>query len=200
MKTRTEKFARILAIMDLLSEQAKEYTTVGKKYTTDYFRKPAKFLKVIHEEIISRSHAWGPHEWMLFEIMGDEIAALEMEDVTDEQLDEMFSYHLYRARNDMRYFVGVNEASEILGITPGTVKNHCAEGKIPARKIGKTWIMDKRLLIEEGPKMKFEMNYDDVMANTGHDNESNFTDAALDAALTVTAERFNVWDEYDITQ
>jgi hypothetical protein len=39
--------------------------------------------------------------------------------------------------------MGVEEASEVWGLSSGYIKNLCAEGKIISRKIGKTWIIDK---------------------------------------------------------
>ncbi|MGG1571646.1 helix-turn-helix domain-containing protein [Fictibacillus sp. NRS-1165] len=42
--------------------------------------------------------------------------------------------------------MGVEEASRITGIPEGTIKNHCAAGKITAKKIGKTWVIDKTKL------------------------------------------------------
>ena len=39
--------------------------------------------------------------------------------------------------------MGVNEAAELWNTTPGYIKNLCAKGKIKARNIGKTWIIDK---------------------------------------------------------
>lgn len=39
--------------------------------------------------------------------------------------------------------IGVEEAAEILELSPGTVKNMCAEGKLYSKKVGKTWILDK---------------------------------------------------------
>lgn len=39
--------------------------------------------------------------------------------------------------------IGVNEASELWGLSPGYVKNLCAEGKIKSKKIGKTWVILK---------------------------------------------------------
>lgn len=42
--------------------------------------------------------------------------------------------------------IGVDEAAEILGLSAGTVKNMCAANKLPCKKIGKTWILDKTLL------------------------------------------------------
>ncbi|SME05954.1 Helix-turn-helix domain protein [Bacillus paranthracis] len=45
--------------------------------------------------------------------------------------------------------IGVNEAASILNVSPGHVKNLCAQGKIVAKKIGKTWVIDK-LKLKEG--------------------------------------------------
>ncbi|TPE70689.1 helix-turn-helix domain-containing protein [Halalkalibacterium halodurans] len=42
--------------------------------------------------------------------------------------------------------IGVEEAGEILGLSPGTVKNYCNEGKLAAQKIGKTWVLDRNNL------------------------------------------------------
>lgn len=42
--------------------------------------------------------------------------------------------------------IGVNEAASILNASPGYVKNLCAQGKIVAKKIGKTWVIDRSRL------------------------------------------------------
>lgn len=42
--------------------------------------------------------------------------------------------------------IGVNEAASILKVSSGHVKNLCAEGKIVAKKVGKTWVIDKSRL------------------------------------------------------
>ena len=42
--------------------------------------------------------------------------------------------------------IGVNDAAIILNVSSGHVKNLCAEGKIVAKKIGKTWVIDKSKL------------------------------------------------------
>ena len=39
--------------------------------------------------------------------------------------------------------MGVNEAGKVWGLQPMYVKNLCAEGKVQAIKIGKTWIIDR---------------------------------------------------------
>lgn len=51
--------------------------------------------------------------------------------------------------------IGVEEAAEILNLSPGTVKNKCAAGELPSKKIGKTWILDKtNLKTKETATMK----------------------------------------------
>lgn len=39
--------------------------------------------------------------------------------------------------------IGVEEAAKLWGLSPGYIKNLCAEEKIKAKKIGKTWVIDK---------------------------------------------------------
>jgi excisionase family DNA binding protein len=39
--------------------------------------------------------------------------------------------------------IGVEEAAELWGLSAGYIKNLCADGKIKAKKIGKTWVIDK---------------------------------------------------------
>lgn len=42
--------------------------------------------------------------------------------------------------------IGVNEAASILNVSSGHIKNMCAAGKIVAKKIGKTWVIDRSRL------------------------------------------------------
>ncbi|WP_267418829.1 helix-turn-helix domain-containing protein [Bacillus sp. GC_Bacil_1] len=44
--------------------------------------------------------------------------------------------------------IGVHEAASILNVSAGYVKNLCAQEKIVAKKIGKTWVIDKSRLKE----------------------------------------------------
>ncbi|HDR4862301.1 DNA-binding protein [Bacillus thuringiensis] len=46
----------------------------------------------------------------------------------------------------LRNVIGVHEAAAILNVSPGHVKNLCAEGKIVAKKIGRTWVIDRSRL------------------------------------------------------
>jgi hypothetical protein len=45
--------------------------------------------------------------------------------------------------NTLNNAIGVEEAHSISGLSAGYIKNLCAAGKITAKKIGKTWIIDK---------------------------------------------------------
>jgi hypothetical protein len=47
--------------------------------------------------------------------------------------------------------MGVDEASDLWNLSPGHIKNLCAEGKLDARKIGKTWILSKD---QKNPKIE----------------------------------------------
>jgi excisionase family DNA binding protein len=42
--------------------------------------------------------------------------------------------------------IGTKEAAEILNLSPDHVKLLCRQGKIKAKLIGKTWIIDKTAL------------------------------------------------------
>lgn len=42
--------------------------------------------------------------------------------------------------------IDVHEAAYILKVSPGHIKNLCAQGKIVAKKIGNTWVIDKSRL------------------------------------------------------
>ncbi|HDR7876541.1 helix-turn-helix domain-containing protein [Bacillus mobilis] len=42
--------------------------------------------------------------------------------------------------------IDVHEASSVLNVSPGHIKNLCAQGKIVSKKIGNTWVIDKSIL------------------------------------------------------
>lgn len=47
--------------------------------------------------------------------------------------------------------LGVQEAAKLWDLKPGTIKNLCAQGKIRAKKIGNTWVIDRD---QENPKLR----------------------------------------------
>ena len=50
--------------------------------------------------------------------------------------------------SSLENIIGVEEAGKILQLSAGTIKNMCASDKLPCKKIGKTWILDKNLLVK----------------------------------------------------
>ncbi|PEK41950.1 DNA-binding protein [Bacillus toyonensis] len=48
--------------------------------------------------------------------------------------------------SDLYNVIGANEATSILNISSSYVKNLCAQEKIVAKKIGKTWVIDRSRL------------------------------------------------------
>ena len=59
--------------------------------------------------------------------------------------------------------IGVHEAASILNVSPGYVKNLCAQGKIVAKKIGKTWVIDKSIL-RGVMQMEYEQDLEKIKA------------------------------------
>ena len=49
----------------------------------------------------------------------------------------------------LKNIIGVDEVAKIVCLASGTVKNYCAQGKIKAKKIGKTWVIDKTDIWED---------------------------------------------------
>lgn len=45
--------------------------------------------------------------------------------------------------------IGVEDAAELWGLSPGYIKNLCASERVRAKKIGKTWVIDKN---QKNPK------------------------------------------------
>jgi hypothetical protein len=52
-------------------------------------------------------------------------------------------------RKPLDLVMGVEEASAVWDLSPGRIKNICAEGKVPAKKVGRTWIVSK---LQPSPK------------------------------------------------
>jgi len=45
--------------------------------------------------------------------------------------------------NDLDRIMGTEEASKLWGLKQDYIKNLCREGKVVAKLIGRTWILDK---------------------------------------------------------
>lgn len=148
---RNEKFGRLLSIANVLSERVFEEgkPNVSGKYLSRFTNKPALALEKIHKELLEYTHKFGPEEWHLFELFGEIMAELDLSDFTNESLSSKYLYHYYSQNHELENCIGVDEASALWGLSPGTIKNYCAAGKIVSKKIGNTWIIDRN---QENPK------------------------------------------------
>ena len=45
--------------------------------------------------------------------------------------------------NPLEHIIGINEAADLWGLSAGTIKNYCAEGRVKAVKIDNRWILNK---------------------------------------------------------
>jgi len=164
MKTREEKFARILAIANVLGKYSFESSrpSVEHHYRTKFISNPAKTLGLIHKDLMQYSPKWDKRDWDLFEILGKEIAELDFEEFTNEDLNEMF--HLYLSKANAEYYImSASEAEEKWGLKPGTVRASCTRGKLKdhkgVRKSGNTWLVTVSAMNEVyGKGNKHEIN------------------------------------------
>lgn len=77
--------------------------------------------------------------------------------------------------------IGVDEAAERLGLSSGTIKNMCAAGRINAKKIGKTWVLDKtNLEVSNAMRIYYNDNGDMILVGEVLTNHSMTVEEALD--------------------
>lgn len=141
---RDEAFGRLLAIANVLSKQVYEKGRIfaADKYLTDIRKRPAKTFEKIHSDLMEYAHKFGPDEMQLLDMFGEILSSLTESDFTNEPLNNNFLLHYYKQQHVLESVIGVEEAAEKWGLSPGTVKNYCAEGRVIAKKIGKTWVID----------------------------------------------------------
>lgn len=53
----------------------------------------------------------------------------------------------------------VSEAAEVLGLSPATVRSYCSQGKIPAKKVGRSYQISSRVLQDWTVSTKKEFRY-----------------------------------------
>src|SRR5690625_3029483 len=85
--------------------------------------------------------------------------------------------------------IGVNEASKITGLSAGTIKNYCAEGKIVSKKIGQTWVIDKNILNEDNIASIESVEYGKLNTDTGY---NHFIVADVEIETVEEYEEYNV--------
>ena len=75
-------------------------------------------------------------------------AFLEKTSSPSDTLRELVNNYL-NEEYPLNTIIGVQEASELWGLSAGHIKNLCAAGQIKCKKIGQTWIIDKN---QDNPK------------------------------------------------
>lgn len=138
-------FGRLLAIANVLGKNVFEKDRIGisDKYLTKISRSPATAIEKIHKELMEYAHQFGPTEMILLDMFGEIMANLSTDDFTNEPLNPQYLQGYYSQQNDLNGVIGAEEAADMWGLSAGTVKNMCADGKVRAKKIGKTWVISK---------------------------------------------------------
>jgi len=145
-----------LAIANILSEKVFEdgKPSVMQKHMSRYSQKPAKTFQKIHEELLEYAPKFGPDEIALLDMFGEILAEMEEYEFTNEPLTPKYLHAFHSQQHRLSNIIGVEEAAKILGLSPGTVKNKCAAGELPAKKIGKTWVLDKTMITKKKENIK----------------------------------------------
>lgn len=152
------KFGRVLAIANVLGEKVKDKGEIGisPKHMERYGFKPATTLEHIHKDLMKHADKFGAEEMILFDLMMEEMAQIDWGEFTDEPLRGRY-LQAYGAQQNALNSVAldnvmgaVEAAKEWEYDSPGTVKNLCATGKVIAKKIGNTWVIDKN---QPNPKL-----------------------------------------------
>lgn len=143
--SREESFGRLLAIANVLGWRVfdKHRPSISAKYSTRLGQKPAHTFKLIHEELMGYSHKFGDDELYLMDMFGEILADMDFEDFSNEDLDGIYRLHQSKEQNSLFRIMSAEEASERWGLSAGHIKNLAADGKIKARKVSKTWLIDK---------------------------------------------------------
>ncbi len=61
----------------------------------------------------------------------------------------MFTKKCYLSWDEVPVLISLEQAAILLGIGVDAVRKHCISNELPAIKIGKTWHIDKRRLMEK---------------------------------------------------
>ncbi|MCO7175570.1 helix-turn-helix domain-containing protein [Sporolactobacillus kofuensis] len=147
---RAVKFGQALSILDTLYNQLfnhKQQLLTKEKFDR-FAQRPVDGLMELHKDVMQYAPQFKPSQGYLFKMLEEIISSLDDDEYTNDPLDPKFLYGYYKKNTDLDMLAGVDYAADILNLSPGTVKNKCASGEIPAKKIGKTWIMDKNDLIK----------------------------------------------------
>lgn len=142
------KFGQLLAIANVLGERVfeKDKMSISQKYMSRFSKNPAKAFEKIHTELLEYAPTFGENEIQLLNLFGEILASMDESEFTNEPLNPQYLHGYYTQQNDLENIIGTTEAGEILKLSPDHVKLLCRQGKIKAKLIGKTWVIDKNHL------------------------------------------------------
>lgn len=111
-----------------------------------YSHRPSMVIEKLFIELVRYRKDFSEQDEELFNLIMEGLSELKTDEFNDESLGGDYLLHLAKTTSAINHMVGVEEAGTLLGLSPGTIKNKCAAGELNAKKIGKTWIIDKRSL------------------------------------------------------
>lgn len=140
--TREQKYGRILAIANVLGRHVG--LEIAAKHITDLGKNPRRTLERIHFDLIERAARFGESEMTLFDMMGEIIATLDVDqDFTSIPLAPNYLHEFHRKQYELYNVMGTSEASLKWGLAQDYVKRLCREGKVKAYKVGRDWKIDR---------------------------------------------------------
>ncbi|WP_142300879.1 helix-turn-helix domain-containing protein [Shouchella clausii] len=143
--TREESYGKLLAIANVLGKRVFEHSkpSIASIHTARLQHNPAKVFAQMHAELIQYAHKFDKDELVLLDMFGEILDDLGEEGFTNEPLGDEYLHPYYKMQKALfDRFVSAEQAAKVWGVSAGHVKNLCRDGKIAAKKIGKTWVID----------------------------------------------------------
>jgi hypothetical protein len=143
--TRDEKFGRLLAIADVLSDGIfeKHSGRIGARYSSRMSTSPTSTIMLINRDIIQYVDTWGEREHLLYDMFTEILADMSIEEFDNEPLSYKYLHSVSVQRHALRNIMSVEEAAKKWKMSESRVRALCADETIEARKLGKTWIIPK---------------------------------------------------------
>lgn len=153
MTDRETKFARAFAILNVIARSVYEKGKPLPAFVSldKLGRKPMDTLARTHTDVMQYAHKFGQHEMMLLDLLDEIVGEMEFDEFDNAPLAGRYLHPFYVQQHALDGIMSVEEAAELWGLAPGTVKNYCLSGKVLARKIGRDWAIEKN---QPNPRQK----------------------------------------------
>lgn len=153
MNDREAKFARAFAILNVIARAVYEKGKPLPAYTAldKLGQKPMDVLVRTHEDVMQYAHKFGQHEMMLLDLFDEIVAKIDGSEFDNTPLAARYFQPFHAQQRAIDGVMGVAEGSRRWGMSPGTLKNYCAQGKVIAVKIGRDWAIERN---QPNPRQK----------------------------------------------